>query len=238
MVWCLELAETVNELRKLGLTNYEARSYVWLVRLGASEPRKVAAAARIPYPNTYEALRRLASMGWVELVRHRPAVYRAREPKVILRDVESRLHATFKALEDIYRRTPAEEAELVYTLRGKDRVASKIIELLDGARSDVFVAAPSISLGEEPVRDSITRAVERGVDIRVVSDERGFRLLPSGVRFRRRDVLNAIDLLVDGNKALIGLPDYTACGWIDSPQVAAHFQQFLELLWDSSAPLD
>jgi hypothetical protein len=46
----------------------------------------------------------------------------------------------------------------------------------------------------------------------------------------------AVDLLVDGKAALISLPDYSACGWIDSPAVAEHFKQFLELLWSTSSP--
>jgi len=35
---------------------------------------------------------------------------------------------------------------------------------------------------------------------------------------------------------LIALPDYSAAGWIDSPAVASHFKQFLELMWNTSSP--
>ncbi|MDG7005623.1 MAG: TrmB family transcriptional regulator, partial [Nitrososphaerota archaeon] len=75
--------ELSSELRKLGLTSYEAKCYVFLVKLGPSDPRKVAAKASIPYPSAYEALKRLAQLGWVELVTRRPAVYRARDPGTI-----------------------------------------------------------------------------------------------------------------------------------------------------------
>jgi hypothetical protein len=78
-------------------------------------------------------------------------------------------------------------------------------------------------------------ALVRGVEVRAVGDEGAAGILPPGTEIRT-GTLVAVDLLVDGKAALISLPDYSACGWIDSPAVASHFKQFLELLWNASSP--
>ena len=225
--------DIVKELRKLGLTNYEAKSYVQLVKLGPSDPRKVAARASIPYPNTYEALRRLGGLGWVELVTRRPAVYRARDPETILGEVQSKLKETFASLESMYRSTPADQAELVYTLRGKERVVSKLVEMIRGAQSSTMLVTPSETLKDSPsLVEEIRRAATRGVKVRLMTDEMGLVSLPTKVEVRTGNIF-AFDLLVDDSTALIGLPDLSAAGWVDSSAVASHFMQFLDLLWGS-----
>ncbi|MDG6915415.1 MAG: TrmB family transcriptional regulator [Nitrososphaerota archaeon] len=227
--------ELSSELRKLGLTSYEAKCYVFLVKLGPSDPRKVAAKASIPYPSAYEALKRLAQLGWVELVTRRPAVYRARDPGTILGETESRLRETFAALQAMYEATPAEQAELVYTLRGKDRVLSKLVEMIRGARASMMLVTPTETLERsETLLAEIKGAAARGVEVRVMTDGTKPEGLPPEVQVRR-GAIAAFDLLVDDSRALIGLPDLSAAGWVESSAVAAHFMQFLELLWGTGS---
>jgi len=226
--------ELSKELRKLGLTSYEARCYVFLVKLGPSDPRTVAAKASMPYPSAYEALKRLTNLGWVEPVRQRPAVYRARAPPTIMDEIQARLKKTFASLEAMYRATPAEQAELVYTLRDKERVLSKLVEMIRGARRHLMLVAPVETLRESPaLLEEIRNSVSRGVDVRVLIDEVEPSVLFRGVEARTGNIV-AFDLLVDDKIALIGLPDLSACGWADSSAVAMHFMQFLELLWNAS----
>lgn len=217
-------------LRRLGLTGYEARCYVALVTMGPSHPRRVASEAGLPYPNAYEALRRLDQIGWVEMVRKRPATYRARKPSAVRQMVAARMEETFRALEAVYNSTPAKEAELVYTIRGSERVLSKVFELMDGARRSIILVSPAGALVSALV-ERLGAAALRGVRIRVISESRAG--LPEGIEFRGGRPV-AVDLFVDETAVLISLPDYSACGWIESPQVAYQFGQFLELMWKSS----
>ncbi len=230
----MEEDELSRELRKLGLTGYEARCYVFLVKLGPSDPRKVASNASMPYPNAYEALKRLNDLGWVELVRRRPAIYRARAPITILGETQARLKETFASLDAMYKATPSEQAELVYTLRGKERVLSKLLEMIRGARSDMMLVTPSETLvWSASLLEEIRAAVSRGVKVRMLTDDASLER-PGGVEARTGNIF-ALDLLVDGRTALIGLPDLSACGWAESSAVASHFMQFLELLWNASS---
>lgn len=226
--------ELSRELRKFGLTSYEAKCYVFLAKFGPSDPRRLATKASMPYPSAYDALKELRGLGWVELVTKRPVVYRARDPRTILGEIESRLKETFASLEAMYRATPTEEAELVYTLRGKERVISKLVEMIRGAESSVMLVTPAETLeGSVTLLEELAKASLRKVKIRVITDRSGLKGLAPRAQIRRRNVA-AFDLLVDESTALIGLPDLTAAGWVESSAVAAHFMQFLELLWGAS----
>ena len=225
----------IEVLKGIGLTSYEAKCYTSLARLGPADPRKVAADAGIPNPSAYEALKRLAAKGWVDLVRKRPATYRARKPSGVKSMVSSRMEEAFEMLEKLYSAEPAEDAELVYTLRDREKVMAKIYELLGGAKQSVMLVAPTMGLEDARLLEMLNRAVRRGVKVRAVGDEGAAGILPPGIQIRTGNLV-AVDLLVDDSVALISLPDYSACGWIDSPQVAEHFKQFLELMWSTSSP--
>jgi HTH-type transcriptional regulator, sugar sensing transcriptional regulator len=233
----LNRSDIVDQLIDLGLTSYEAKAYVALASLGPSEPKKVAEDARIPYPSAYTALKALLLKGWVDLVIRKPLTYRAKKPADVKSRVSSRLDETFKELQKVYRTEPTEEAELVYTLRGSDKVLAKVYEMLRGAKESLVIVAPTIGLEDAKIMELMADAVQRGVRARAICDQGAEGLLPPGVDIRMGSQV-AFDLLVDDKVALIGLPDHSACGWIDSPAVASHFKQFLELLWNTSSPSD
>jgi sugar-specific transcriptional regulator TrmB len=233
----LRNSQLEEQLRSFGLSSYEAKTYVSLASLGPSEPKKVAKDARIPYTSVYPALRGLEEKGWIEEVRSKPATFRAKRPSMVKEMVASKLDDVFGALENIYRTEAPEEAELVYTLRGSEKVLAKVYELLRGAKESIMVVAPAMGIQDAKLMELLGKAVERQVRVRAICDDDAQGFLPPGVEIRTGNQV-AFDLLVDDKVALIGLPDHSACGWIDSPAVASHFKQFLELLWSTSSPAE
>jgi hypothetical protein len=149
--------------------------------------------------------------------------------------VSSRIEETFDSLKKVYSQEPVEEAELVFTLRGREKVLAKVYEMVRSAKESVVFVAPTIGLEDAKLLELLAEAIERGVGVKAIGDEGAPGLLPPGAEIRTGNLV-AIDLLVDGKTAMIALPDYSACGWIDSPTVASHFRQFLELLWSTSSP--
>ncbi|MEM0116883.1 MAG: helix-turn-helix domain-containing protein [Conexivisphaerales archaeon] len=229
----MDTASLLPVLRRLGLTQYEANCYVQLVMLGPSDPRRIAAKARIPYPNAYESLKRLKDRGWVEIIRKRPATYIAKRPDLVKQEIISEVDDVFSKLESLYRTIPSEDTELVFTIRDKKKVVSKIYELLSEAREKVIVVGPGISFAEANLAETLDKIARRGIKVRVISDIDVVSSLPEGIE-ARVGMLVAFDLLVDERVAMIALPDLSACGWADSDAVAKHFLQFLELMWINS----
>lgn len=227
----------VDSLRRLGLTEYEARAYISLAELGPSAPRDVAQRAKIPYPSAYDALKTLVSKGWAEVAASRPTIYTPRSPAVIGRETIAGLREAFEQLDKIYKdvssRTP--RAEIIYTVMGRDRVLKKMFEMLDRAEKSVTIVLPWNS----PLNSLILRKLQdlerRKVEVKLMTDSSDAQSSIRKARFRK-PVL-AVDLLMDEREALIGLLDYSACGWVENRFIAAHFREFLNLMWNSSQAL-
>lgn len=226
----MDINSFTETLRKLGLTHYEASCYIQLVLLGPSDPRKIAANSRIPYPNAYESLKRLEDRGWVELIRKRPATYKAKRPNLIKQEIVSQVSEVFGKLDLLYRDVPGEETELVFTIRDKKKVISKIYELLSEAREKVIVVGPAVSFKDSKLIEKLSEISRRGIKVRIISDVETVKSLPSEIE-ARTDKLAAFNMLVDEQLAMIALPDLTACGWTNSAAVSLHFLKFLELMW-------
>jgi len=231
------LERLVDPLRRLGLTEYEARAYISLAELGPSAPRDVAQRAKIPHPSAYDALKTLVSKGWAEAAASRPTIYTPRAPTIIGRETIAGLREAFERLDKIYKdvssRTP--RAEIIYTVMGRDRVLKKMFEMLNRTEKSATIVLPWNS----PLNSLILRKLQdlerRKVDVRLMTDSSDARSSIRKARFRK-PVL-AVDLLVDEREALIGLLDYSACGWVENRFIAAHFREFLNLMWNSSQAL-
>jgi len=224
----------VGSLRKLGLTEYEARAYVSLAELGPSTPRDVAQRAKIPYPSAYDALKMLVSKGWAETAASRPTIYSPRSPEAIGKETIAGLREDFGQLERIYRdvssRTP--RVEIIYTVIGKDKVLRKMFEMLERVKRSATLAMPWNTELVNQVLPRLQDLERHGVEVQLITDSH--KALSMLKRIRLRKPILAIDLSVDDSEALIGLPDYSACGWVDNRFVAAHFKEFLNLMWSNS----
>src|SRR3546814_15562141 len=62
-------SDLLQDLKRLGFTEYEARVYVQLLRQSPATAYEIAKAASVPRPNTYHALEALAKRGAVQIGR-------------------------------------------------------------------------------------------------------------------------------------------------------------------------
>jgi sugar-specific transcriptional regulator TrmB len=241
------LSETTilaSRLKSIGLTDYEARSLMALMTLGVGTPRDVARESGIPYPSAYDSLRSLSQGGWVEFASTRPSIFRVREPALMKQKLTQSLGELFDKLQTQYENVKEESSKLalIYTIVGRDHVIDKIVELLDAVRSHAMIAIPGAirSMNTVPNQNKIGEAIERllgrnDVITKIISDAKSDLPMNSNhSELRIRNSVLAVDLLVDDQKALIGLPDLSVCGWVDSALIASHFGQFLDLLWRDS----
>jgi len=84
----------VDGLRKLGLTEYEAKAYATLVGMGEATAREVHELCGVPRTRIYDILRDLGSKGFVEFVQGSPTYYRAVEPDRVMERLRDELVAS------------------------------------------------------------------------------------------------------------------------------------------------
>lgn len=86
----------LEHLKKLGLTEYEAKVYTALLKLKSATGGQVAKASNVPHGKTYEALHSLAEKGLITILPVEPKVFKLVEPKTGLRNLIDRRAASLE----------------------------------------------------------------------------------------------------------------------------------------------
>ena len=222
-------SEILEVLRRLGLSKYESNAYVALVGLSAGTATEVASISGIPETSAYRALNSLVQKGFAEVSLGRPITYRAVKPELIKDKIIKQVEDAFLALEDMYGAIEREiTPEIIYTIRGKDKVYTKVKELIENASTQILMSAPF-----EFVKSiqSILKKVRKNVTLKIITDNYPESIFSRNVEIRLDSPLFAVDLAIDSSFSLIALPDLSVSGLSDNPLVAQHFEQFLALRW-------
>lgn len=132
----------VENLRRLGLKDYEARVYAALVLLGPSKASEVARESGVPRPKVYEVLKELHKKGFVDFSEGKPAFFRAVEPEKIIGALRDEY---IKSTEEVIislksSRKREEEWYPVWYLQGEWNIRGKAEELIEGAQREVMAA--------------------------------------------------------------------------------------------------
>ncbi len=219
-------------LRDLGFGAHEAEVIVALNRLESATVSELSSVTGIHHANLYTILDGLVGKGIVVSSGGRPRVY-GFAPLSHLKDLLStRVNQLIVDLKQLQKnREPSQVVPaLVYTIRGMSEVHAKMLRMLDNSKNRIMIAAPSLlELGDSIVK-ALQLASERRVVIRAIfgtkSTTHGF-----DIQQHIKDDTMAINLVVDGEEAMISMPDLTVCGWVDNSLISLQLESFLEQTW-------
>jgi len=206
----------------LGLSGYEARAYLALLRLGRAQPREVARESGVPQQRVYDVLR---SLEWRGLVKAEGPYYAPVPPEEALaaegerRILEARkqaeeLAALARELAGLSRQQPSGESVLlIHGLESALAWASAILESCP--ERPLFSAYKALErLGDlwPLLRELLARLAERGVGALVVVP-RSASIPPDaleearslGVEVHRAPCVT-LDYMVACDRVVIGLP--------------------------------
>lgn len=228
-----EYRESAATLESLGLSTYEAKAYIALVAHGYGSAEDISETAQIPRTSAYKVLSSLCDKGYAISTRGRPMIFKPEPPEKVKTDVVKRVTPVFDRLQALHEVLMDKgEPQLVYTIQGKQRVLSKIAELLDTATRTFLIATPTLSEIRETISKRIEAALKREVHITVITEPT--QRTPSGVDVVRKRGLIATDIIADGERALIASPDLNACGYTDNPYLAKHLENFITILMEGT----
>ena len=92
----VSIGEFQKALEIMGLTEYEAKTYVSLIQKGTSNAGNLSKIADIPHSKIYEVLSRLEKKKLVEVQKGRPLYYKAIKPSHALEKIETKLKDTLQ----------------------------------------------------------------------------------------------------------------------------------------------
>jgi sugar-specific transcriptional regulator TrmB len=194
------------DLRDLGLSEYEARTYRALLQAGATTAKELSNASDVPMGRIYDVLNSLEQYNLVRSqAASRPKKYVAVEPETALdrlledkkRELEEKAEQ-YEAIvddlaDDLDAATPI-EGQFWTAAVGPEETIDLLVERLAAASTSVVMVsdtpAPQFDLGEvgERVLDELEAALDRGVDVSLLLTPSMVDGLPEriGERYRRR----------------------------------------------------
>lgn len=141
-----------DDLMMLGLSEYEARVYISLVKLGKGNAREIHEASGVPRTKVYEVLKRLLEKGFLEIQEGSPTHYRAIEPRKVIgklqEDITSVSKRSINELENL-KTEKQKEMPLIWVVRGDWTIKARIRELLGEAESDVTIKCTDTNILQE-----------------------------------------------------------------------------------------
>ncbi|MGD1059982.1 MAG: helix-turn-helix domain-containing protein [Methanomassiliicoccales archaeon] len=232
-----EYGKIAAALRKIGLSEYEAKAYIAMIARSHATADEVADLSQIPRTSAYKALQGLKDKGLVTVTDGRPAVFHAlpvdEAREKVIDDVKE-MFDKLRMLQGVL--TEKGTPQLVYTIAGKKNVLAKIGQMIDSAVESFVISTPVMSEIRSEHAQRFKDAARRGVELVIIAEP--MVKLPDHTKaYRKKDML-ATDVIADGKTAMIASPDLSLCGYSDNPFIASHLEsiirQTIERLDESS----
>ena len=139
----MESARIINSLKKLGLTEYEAKAYIALLERGEADALEISRRSGVPRTRIYDILSKLESNGFIQgLKGSRPMIYIALPPSHTLKPLKDSivkdLENTLNDLEQVYLRSSSPRRYNVWLFRGIQAYGTAL-RLIDEAEENILV---------------------------------------------------------------------------------------------------
>ncbi|MDY6780086.1 MAG: helix-turn-helix domain-containing protein, partial [Halobacteria archaeon] len=167
----------MESLKSLGLSEYEAKVFIALQRLGVGTARDIYRLTDVPRSQVYGAAESLEERGLVEIQQSKPMEYRP----VTLDEAKSRLQERFEEEQDRafdYLENAREESEGggeeredFWTVKGRETIDTRVESLLDGAESRIIYNTTDADLVDETVVERLEEKAHEGVTVFVLSSD-------------------------------------------------------------------
>jgi len=160
--------DLVNTLIDLGFTNYEAQTYLCLLRSAPATGYEISQQAHVPRSVVYTVLRRLATRGFVLALHEKPQRYLPLPPQQLLARLHSDFGQRLNALkENLASFDSKPETEGIWNIRGYEALMATCEHLIYDAHQSVYISGwlREINLLSEALRN----ARKRGLDVIIFS---------------------------------------------------------------------
>lgn len=170
----------VKALKKLGLTEYEAKAYIASIELGEAEALEIARRSGVPRTRIYDVLSRLENLGLIQRISgSRPAVYIPIPPEKTLESLRSKLFEEISQALDrlklMYASPKAFSRCDVILLRGMQAYKAGL-DLMASAKEDILARIVYLPLSVfEKLVEMLRDAKRRGRRIYLFLDVRLLR---------------------------------------------------------------
>ncbi|OGI12108.1 hypothetical protein A3K64_02105 [Candidatus Micrarchaeota archaeon RBG_16_36_9] len=175
-----------NLLREFGLTEYEIKAFLTLLKLKVATAEQISEIGNIPLPRVYDTLTELKNKGFVFISKTRPKKFKFISPEEALnnlikikrdnfeknsKNLEKNIKEINKILSEIEPvEALKEELFTIWSTEKRRNVVKSLNDQLDNAKKEVLCFAGDMSWFYESI-DHIKSTLKRNVDIKILAKE-------------------------------------------------------------------
>lgn len=253
--------DVIEELKKLGFNEYQAKIYTALVGLGVATASEISQASGVPPNKVYSVIDTLKKRGLVLAQESDTSTnrYRPRSPDMVIRDMRAEYESAFLKTEEklfaLYERSKKTFIPEMWILRGSQAVFSKIKDMIMDATKEVIIGIDSpFDLHIHGIDQVIRDAKGHLKSIKILTGQDGvdnpgevnvLQSLALDADIRVSDNFHAIWVIIDSQEILQGTYAQLEGGielgimatWSDNHSFSELWKRFSDSLWDSATPL-
>lgn len=173
------VAETVELLKSFELTEYEAKCFVALARIGQGTAKEASEVADVPQARVYDCMETLQDRGLVDVQQSKPRQYRGSGSEDALDTIERRVDRKLERLGELLPRLHegerGDEGGEIWVTDGSDEVAERMATLVEAADEEVMIAVAAPDLLTDDLLDALAAAAADGVAVTVGSPDGDIR---------------------------------------------------------------
>jgi sugar-specific transcriptional regulator TrmB len=239
-------------LEQFGLTAYERKAYVSLVREGISTTYVLSKNSGVPYGKIYPVLSTLERKGFVKKYDGTPQRFMAVEPNVAISAEIRKREREFVSLKDssksiiaalgaLSAQKPTEPLEKIRIIEGYNNYLNLSVELHKKAKQE-WLSISELSL-YKPHIDAYTDNVHRGVNVRMLTSQEEATKekikiwRKTKVDIRRASFIPTKFSVIDEREVTIRIASderYITL-WIQNPSLAKSLKNYFNVLWENAA---
>ncbi len=207
--------KTKRAMRDFGLTDYETRIYLTLLRHEDMVASDISKIANVPYSKIYEMLSNLEKKGWIESNNSRPKNFRARSPYIALENIKSNLERIQKQkesqilgeLQPLFENKESLERPEIWIVRGMNNIVERAKDTISRSRREILLALPFITQDlAEKISPILIYLKSRGINVTILASEASVKILQKFdniAEIRIRDKMFGGGIISDSKEVLL-----------------------------------
>ncbi len=168
--------KTIDSLKKLGLSTYEAMVYLSLTYSISGTATEISDNSQVPRTKIYDVLKSLATKGFVEIERGRPLNYHVVSPTDVFRfhkqKILDELEETEMELNFAYESQLSKIPAPIWLIHGTERIIKKELEIISRAKKTISIRMGFLFPNEaEFLKEKFNRLAKKGIGINILATE-------------------------------------------------------------------
>lgn len=174
----------VTALRRLGLTEYESKIYLVLIKMGPIKASELSFFGQIPRTKTYGAIKELERKGLLRVIPGKPEGYSPSSPSEVLMPTVTKLSRELIEAEAIVenlalifesrkyvKRDVPKEADQFWEIKGRPGIINKLNQIFNDATETVNYCTTAAGLVRtyKAHCEILERATKKGANVRIMS---------------------------------------------------------------------